>query len=130
MEAFGGNDQKRSVFDWLNGDEMKALRQVWREAELKERAEDDAWWHSLSVEEQGRAFRQIVKLMHRAEVEDRGSYRHAMYEVFNLDYSDGLNHYMRLHNLIWLGLDAEQKAKPGSRLNDDERDEKPLKGLS
>lgn len=125
MADFGGDDQKRSIFDWLNGTEMKALRQVWREAEVKEKAEDDAWWHSLSQEERGRAFRQIMKLMHRAEVEDKGSYRHALYEVFGLDYSDGLSHYMRLHNLIWLGLDAEEKAVKSRRSNDDERDEKP-----
>lgn len=104
---------------------MKALRQVWREAEAKEKAEDDAWWDSLSQEERGRAFRQIMKLMHRAEVEDKGSYRHALYEVFDLDYSDGLSHYMRLHNLIWLGLDAEGKAVKSRRSNDDEHDAKP-----
>lgn len=95
--------------DWLNSDEMKALRRLWREEELKERAEDDAWWHSLGPEEHSRAFRQILKLMYRAEIEDRGSYRHAMYEVFGLDYADGLNHYMRLHNLICLGLEAEKE---------------------
>jgi len=125
MADFEGDDQKRSIFDWLNGSEMKALRQVWREAETREKAEDDAWWHSLDTEQRGRAFRQIMKLMHRAEVEDRGSYRHALYEVFGLDYSDGLSHYMRLHNLIWLGLDAEAKAVKSRRLDDDERDERP-----
>lgn len=98
--------------DWLNSDEMMALRRLWREEETKQRAEDDAWWHSIDPEEQARCFRQIMKLMHRAELEDRGSYRHAMYEVFGLDYADGLNHYMRLHNLIFLGLEAErQKSK-------------------
>lgn len=125
MEASGGNDQKHSILDWLNGDEIKALREVWRKAEIEERAADDAWWHSLDSENRGRAFRQIVKLMHRAEVEDRGSYRHALYEVFNLDYSDGLTHYMRLHNLIWLGLDAEAKTVQNRWSSDDEPDEKP-----
>jgi len=104
---------------------MKALRQVWREAEVRERAADDAWWHSLDAEEKGRAFRQVVKLIHRAEIEDRGSYRHAMYEVFGLDYSDGLNHYMRLHNLIWLGLDAEEKTVRDRHSSDGAPGEKP-----
>lgn len=109
MEDAGRNAAQRSFLDWFNGNEMKALLQVWREAELKEKAEDDAWWDSLDLEERGRAFRQIAKLMHRAEVETRGSYRHAMYEVFGLEYADGLNHYMRLHNLIFLGLEAERE---------------------
>jgi hypothetical protein len=30
-----------------------------------------------------------------------------MYDIFNLDYGDGLSHYMMLHNLIHQGLEAE-----------------------
>jgi hypothetical protein len=32
-----------------------------------------------------------------------------MYDVFNIDYGDGLNHYMHLHNLISRGIDEEQR---------------------
>jgi hypothetical protein len=33
-----------------------------------------------------------------------------MYDVFGIDYCDGLPHYMRLHNLIYCGLETEKKS--------------------
>ena len=93
--------------DWLNSPELKALRKAWHEAEKFQNANDDAWWDSLDYDGKSQAFRQITKLMHKAEVLDRGSYRHAIYDVFGLDYGDGLSHYMMLHNLICQGLEAE-----------------------
>ena len=96
--------------DWLNSPELKALRKAWSETEKRQKAEDDAWWDSLDCDGKSQAFRQITKLMYKAEVLDRGSYRYAMYDVFGLDYGDGLTHYMQLHNLIGQGLAAEQKA--------------------
>ena len=93
--------------DWLNSPELKALRKAWHEAEKLQNAEDDAWWDSLDCDGKSQAFRQITKLMHKAEVLDKGSYRYAMYDIFNLDYGDGLSHYMMLHNLIHQGLEAE-----------------------
>jgi hypothetical protein len=96
--------------DWLNSPELKALREVWCETEKRQKAEDDAWWDSLNYDGKSQAFRQIVKLMHKAEVIEKGSYRHALYEVFGLEYGDGLTYYMQLHNLICQGLAAEEKA--------------------
>ena len=109
MENSPANGEQ-SLSERLNSPAMKALRKAWQESEAKQNAEDDAWWDSLSYAEKGQAFRQVVKLMHKAEVTDRGSYRYALYDVFGLDYGDGLAHYMRLHNLIYLGLEAEEMA--------------------
>ena len=100
----------QSAVEWLNSPDLQALREAWCEAEKRQKAEDDAWWDSLDCDGKGQAFRQIVKLMYRAEVIDRGSYRHALYEVFGLEYGDGLAYYMQLHNLIGQGLAAEEKA--------------------
>lgn len=69
--------------------------------------EDQEFWESLSLEDQAKCFRHITKLMYQAEVEDRGSYRSAMYDTFNLDYGDGLPYYMTLHNLIFQGMEAQ-----------------------
>lgn len=99
-----------SAGQWINSPELKALRQAWCEFEKHQNAEDDAWWDSLDCDGKSQAFRQITKLMHKAEVLERGSYRYAIYDVFGLDYGDGLTHYMQLHNLIGQGIDAEQKA--------------------
>lgn len=105
-EAIGGPS---SLTEWLNSAEMKAFREVWQASELKEQAEDQAWWDSLDKEERARTLRQVAKLMHKAEIKDRGSYRHAMYDTFGIDYCDGLAHYMDLHNAIYRGLEADKR---------------------
>lgn len=100
-------DNESRLEPWLNSPELEELREAWSAAEKQQNAEDDAWWDSLTMEGRAQSFRQITKLIHKADVEDKGSYRYAMYDVFNLDYGDGLSHYMMLHNLIHQGLEAE-----------------------
>ena len=104
------DNRKQSFKEWMNSPDLQALREAWCEAEKRQKAEDDAWWDSLDYDGKSQAFRQIVKLMYKAEVIERGSYRHALYEVFGLEYGDGLTYYMQLHNLIAQGLEAEKKA--------------------
>ena len=105
----------------MNSPELQALRKAWQESEKRQNAEDDAWWDSLNYDGKSQAFRQITKLMYRAEVTDRGSYRYALYDIFSLDYGDGLTYYMQLHNLIHQCLAAEQKAC--TKDNKDERND-------
>ena len=102
-------DHSSSLNNWLDSPELQALREEWRQEECTIKAEDQAWWDSLSMEERARALRQVTKLMHKAEVEDQGSYRYAMYDIFEVDYLDGiLCPYMELHNLIHRGLQAAE----------------------
>ncbi len=110
MDNVEKTDRASSLGEWLDSDEIKAFREAWQASELKEQAEDQAWWDSLNGEERARALRQVAKLMHKAEIKDRGSYRHAMYSVFGIDYCDGLAHYMELHNAIYRGLEADRRA--------------------
>lgn len=109
MDNVEKTDRASSLNEWLNSSEMKAFREAWQASELKEQTEDQAWWDSLNGEERARALRQVAKLMHKAEIKDRGSYRHAMYDVFGVDYCDGLAHYMDLHNAIYRGLEADKR---------------------
>lgn len=109
MDNAEKTDRASSLGEWPESDEMKALRDAWQASELREQAEDQAWWDSLNGEERARALRQVAKLMHKAEIKDRGSYRHAMYSVFGIDYCDGLAHYMELHNAIYRGLEADKR---------------------
>lgn len=99
-----------SRMNWLDSPELKTLREAWQAEESKSQAEDQAWWDSLDAEARARCFRQMAKLMHNAEVRDRGSYRYAVYDIFGVDYCDGLAHYMELHNAIYRGLEADRRA--------------------
>jgi hypothetical protein len=94
--------------DWLNSAEIKELRESFSAFQKQQEAEDDAWWDSLDYEGRSQAFRQVCKLMYKAEVQDKGSYRWAIYDVFGLEYGDGLDHFMTLHNLIGKGLDHQE----------------------
>jgi len=96
--------------NWLDSPEMEAFRDAWHHADLVQGAEDQAWWDSLTMDERAQAFRQICKLIYKADVKDKGSYRYAMYDIFNIDYGDGLKHYMQIHNLISHAVDGEQAA--------------------
>lgn len=125
MDNVEKTDRASSLGEWLDSDEMKAFREAWQASELKEQAEDQAWWDSLNGEERARALRQVAKLMHKAEIKDRGSYRHAMYSVFGIDYCDGMAHYMELHNVIYRGLEAEKRAY---RMDDEDALENDING--
>lgn len=106
MAQANGDGKKSGLMSLLHSPEMEEIRRMFREDELRQSAEDQAWWDSLTMNERAQAFRQVVKLMYHAEVAKRGSYRYAMYDVFNIDYADGLAHYMDLHNLIYKGMEA------------------------
>ena len=86
--------------DLLSLVELKELRNAWKSMHKRIEAEDQAWWDSLNADERSRAFRQLMKLMYKAEIKDKGTYRHAVYSVFEVDYCDGLDYYMELHNFI------------------------------
>lgn len=101
-------DRLVTIGDWLQSGEMVRLQEAFRSFRQQQQAEDDAWWDALDYESKAQAFRQVCKLMYKAEVIDKGSYRWAVYDVFELEYGDGLDHYMTLHNLIGKGLDHQE----------------------
>jgi len=92
-------------------DELTQLGQEMEAARLRYEAENDAWWNSLTDQEQEDAFYAVIKRMYQAEVADRGTYRYALYNVFGFNegmYGAGMDcGYMALHNIIHDGLDLE-----------------------
>jgi len=89
-------------------DEMgKALNELSKEIQ-KERQKyeeaNDAWWNSLTEKEREDAFYAVVRRIHTAELEEKRSYRGAIYGVFGFDagmYARGMDcGYMDVHNAI------------------------------
>jgi hypothetical protein len=66
--------------------------------------EQEAYWNSLSKEDQLKAFCAVSRRIHQAELIDQGSYRHALYGVFGFGpeaYVRGMDcGYMAIHNAI------------------------------
>ena len=94
------DDKKEELFEGL---------QELREAQLASREHNeimnDAWWNGLTEEEREEAFYAVCKRIHKAELEQRGSYRYALYDVFGFDpgmYMRGMDcGFMAIHNAIF-----------------------------
>lgn len=92
-------------------DKLHELRQIMEESRTQYEKENDAWWEGLTEKEREDAFYAVVKRICKAELQDRGSYRYALYDVFGFDmnmYVRGMEcGYIDLHNSI---IDEDQKA--------------------
>ena len=66
--------------------------------------ENAKWWYKLSLEEKQKAFYAVISTMYKAEVEDRGNFRHSIYDVFKFgpDMYDATvaSGYEKLHNAL------------------------------
>lgn len=82
-------------------------------------AENEIWWNNLTQQEREDAFYAVVKRIYKAEIQDEGTYRYALYDVFGFDggmYMQGMEcGYMNLHNAIWDGI-GYQKMKNVNRI--------------
>lgn len=80
------------------------LGQAYRETAAAYEIECEAWWQSLSEEDRLKAFYAVIKRVSKGELEDRGSYRYILYQVFGFGpeaYSIGMEcGFLDLHNAI------------------------------
>jgi len=88
-------------------DKLAELSQEMEKMRNEYEAENDAWWNGLSEKEREDAFYAVVKRIYKAELQDKGTYRYALYDVFGFDpgmYGRGMDcGYMALHNAIFDG---------------------------
>ena len=84
--------------------EHSEISKIFDEIRQEQDTDAETFWNNLSYEDQCNAFHAVVKRIYKAEIEDQGSYRHALYGVFGFDfdmYVRGMNcGYMALHNSI------------------------------
>lgn len=95
-------------------EELDALAKLSQEMEKSRKQyaeENDAWWEGLTEEQREDAFFAVVKRIHKAELQDHGTYRWALYDVFGFDpgmYMKGMDcGFMALHNAIGDGEDYQ-----------------------
>jgi hypothetical protein len=101
------------------GEVLETLRDSYAKAMDSYEKTANEWWDSLPYEEKCKAFYSIIKRMHRAEVEERGTYRYALYDVFDFGmdmYGIGMSSgYLNLHNLIHEGLESKEDKKSADK---------------
>jgi hypothetical protein len=93
-------------------EKLKELREELEQARQETEKSVESFWNGLSYEDKLKAFYAVTKRIYKAEVEERGSYRYALYDVFGFGadaYMLGMDcHYLDLHNLLF---DAVNKPK-------------------
>ena len=86
-------------------DEMARLGETIEAAQKQYEKENDAWWNNLSQKEREDAFYAVVKRIVQGELEERGTYRYILYDVFGFGpgfYGMGMAcGFMELHNSIY-----------------------------
>lgn len=93
-------------------DDLVDISNHFNEAMAEVEKESEAYWNSLSKEEQLKAFCAVSRRIHQAEIIDQGTYRWALYDVFGFGpeaYAPAqLAGYLAIHNSI-MGPDHDER---------------------
>lgn len=85
-------------------DTLTELGDLQEDHEKQTEREMDEWWNAMSKEDQMKAFYSVVKRLVDGELEQKGSYRYVLYDVFGFgpeSYMLGMMcGFMSLHNSI------------------------------
>ena len=85
-------------------EELHNSFQRW-EVELEQ--DHDKFWNSLSKDDQLKAFCSVMRRLYKAEIEQHGSYRYTLYDVFGFGHESyaqaQVSGFLALHNAIWDG---------------------------
>ena len=85
-------------------DELANSFKLW-ELELEE--DHEKFWNSLSKDDQLKAFCSVMRRLYRAELEEHGSYRYTLYDVFGFGSESyvqaQVSGFLAIHNAIWDG---------------------------
>lgn len=88
-----------------------SLREMMEERRKANDVAAASFWNSLSYEDRCNAFHAVVNRIRVGELEQKGSYRYVLYQVFDFDmdmYTRGMEcGYMTLHNVIGDGQDYQ-----------------------
>lgn len=95
---------------------LTVMRETYKQIETDYDNSAEDFWNNLSNEEQLLAFYSVAKRIHRGEIEDSGSYRYVLYDVFGFgaeSYGIGMMcGYMNIHNSIYSGQQKENEDLP------------------
>ena len=90
---------KKSLMDTLT-----ELGELQEDIEKETEREMDEWWNAMSKDDQMKAFYSVMKRLVDGELEQKGSYRYVLYDVFGFgpeSYMLGMMcGFMSLHNSI------------------------------
>jgi hypothetical protein len=107
------SDDKKPLKNILDSPAWKKIQEEIRQAEVQYKNECDAFWNELSYEDKLKAFYSVCNRIFKGDVEDRGTYRYVLYDVFGFGpdaYGIGMEcGYMTIHNCIFEGIEKQDK---------------------
>lgn len=84
--------------------DIEEASKIYREAMAMQVQESEDYWNSLSKEQQLLAFCAVARRIYKGELEDRGTYRYVLYDVFGFGpeaYAIAQESgYLEIHNAI------------------------------
>ncbi len=99
--------KKKRLKDAIESPEFLAAEKAYKEESDKYAQDNELWWNNLTEEDREKAFYAVCKRIYKADIEKQGSYRYALYQVFEFDmsmYGVGMDcGYIDIHNNIYGG---------------------------
>ena len=93
----------------------------------------EQYWNSLTKEQQLDAFCAVSRRIYRGEIEQQGSYRYVLYDVFGFGteaYAQAqLAGYLAIHNSIYAGQNPDDQVKIDILTRETERLKKKYKSM-
>ena len=88
-------------------DDFEEIGKLFREAMEKIKEDSEAYWNSLSYDEQLKVFCAVSRRIFEGEIKQRGSYRYVLYDIFKFEpdaYVQAQDAgYLAIHNAIYDG---------------------------
>ena len=88
-------------------DDLEEIGKLFREAMEKIKEDSEAYWNSLSCDEQLKVFCAVSRRIFDGEIKQKGSYRYVLYDVFKFEpdaYVQAQDAgYLAIHNAIYDG---------------------------
>jgi len=92
---------------------------VFNEAMNDHEKDSEEYWNSLTKEQQLQAFCAVCRRIYKGDVEDRGSYRYVLYNVFGFGpeaYAPAqFARYLEIHNSIYTAQEIAALKKEGEQ---------------
>ena len=90
---------------------LEEIRNLFEQWNKEYNTQADNLWNSLSEEDRLKCFYSVCKRIHKGDIEERGSYRYVLYDVFGFGpeaYTVGMScGYMDIHNGLFTSKEGE-----------------------
>lgn len=95
--------------------EFEEVSKTFNEVMAEIEKESEAYWNSLTKDEQLKVFCAVVRRIHKGELQDRGSYRYVLYQTFGFGpeaYAQAqMSGYLSIHNALFDSEEAKFESK-------------------